>query len=75
MRRRLVGQVAWLERVKSAAAAGQARASAALDDKRRAEEADSGVLAAERGRGVASEVGLARRDSPVRGARHPSMPR
>jgi hypothetical protein len=66
----LVEQIAGLERVKSAAAAGQVRASAALDERRRADEAASGVLAAERGRGVASEIGLARRDSPARGARH-----
>jgi hypothetical protein len=66
----LVGQIAVLERVKSAAAAGQARAAAALDSKRRADEADAGVPAAERGRGVASEVALARRDSPARGGRH-----
>jgi hypothetical protein len=52
----LVEQIAWLESVKSAAAAGQARASAALDDKRRADEADSGVPAAERGREVASVI-------------------
>jgi hypothetical protein len=66
----LVAQIAELERAKSAAAAGQARASAALDEKRRRVEADAGVLAAERGRGVASEIALARRDSPARGARH-----
>ena len=69
----LIGQIAELERVKSAAAAGQARASAALDEKRRAEEAAAGVLAAKRGRGLGSEVGLARRDSPDRGARYLNM--
>lgn len=66
----LVEQIAWLEQVKSAAAAGQARAAAVLDAKRRAEEAAAGVPAAKRGRGVASEVALARRDSPWRGGRH-----
>jgi hypothetical protein len=66
----LVEQITWLERVKSAAAAGHARASAALDDKRCAGQAGSGVPAAERGRGVASEIGLARHDSPARGAHH-----
>jgi hypothetical protein len=35
----LIEQIAWLERVKSAASAGQARAAAALDEKRRADEA------------------------------------
>ena len=66
----LVEQIAWLERVKSAAAAGQARAAALLDAKRRAAEAATGIPAAQRGRGLASEVALARRDSPVRGGRH-----
>jgi hypothetical protein len=59
-----------LERVKSAAAAGQARAAAALDEKRRADEAAAGVPKAKQGRGVSSEVALARRDSPTRGGRH-----
>ena len=66
----LIEQIALLERVKSAAAAGQARAAAALDDKRRADEAAAGVPKAKQGRGVASEVALARRDSPSRGGRH-----
>jgi hypothetical protein len=37
---------------------------------RRSNEAAAGVPAAERGRGVASEIALARRDSPARGGRH-----
>jgi len=56
--------------VKAAAAAGQARAAAALDERRRADEAAAGVPRRQRGRGVASEVALARRDSPTRGGRH-----
>jgi hypothetical protein len=66
----LIEQIAWLERVKSAAAAGQARAAAALDENRRAAEAAAGVPAAKRGQGLASEVALARHDSPVRGGKH-----
>jgi Domain of unknown function (DUF222) len=66
----LVERIAELERLKSAAAAGQARAAAALDARRRATEAAAGMPAARRGRGVASEVALARRDSPARGSRH-----
>ncbi|MDT5130345.1 MAG: hypothetical protein QOH54_5989 [Mycobacterium sp.] len=66
----LVERIAALERLKSAAAAGQARAAAALDATRRASEAAAGMPAAKRGRGVASEVALARRDSPARGGRH-----
>jgi hypothetical protein len=66
----LIERIAELERIKSAAAAGQVRAAAALDVMRRADEAAAGVPAAQRGRGVASEVALARRDSPARGGRH-----
>ena len=66
----LIERIAELERIKSAAAAGQARAAAALDAARRAAEAAAGVPAAQRGRGVATEIALARRDSPVRGGRH-----
>ena len=66
----LVERIAELEKLKSAAAAGQARAAAALDAARREAEAAAGVPAAQRGRGVASEVALARRDAPVRGSRH-----
>jgi hypothetical protein len=66
----LVERIAWLERVKSAAAAGQAHAAAALDRARRAAEAAAGVPAAKQGRGVAAEVALARRDSVSRGGRH-----
>lgn len=66
----LVERIALLERVKSAAAAGQARAAAALDAARCAAEAAAGMPAARRGRGVAVEVALARRDAPVRGGRH-----
>ena len=66
----LIEQIAELERVKSVAAAGQARAAAALDERRRADEAAAGVPVRQRGRGVASEIALARRDSPARGGRH-----
>src|SRR5271154_3988655 len=66
----LITRIAELERFKAAAAAGQARAAAALDAARRAAEAAAGVPAARRGRGVASEIALARRDSPARGNRH-----
>jgi hypothetical protein len=66
----LIERIAWLERAKSAAAAGQARAAAVLDAKRRADEAAAGVPTAKQGRGVAGEVALARRDSPARGGRH-----
>jgi hypothetical protein len=66
----LVERIAELERVKSAAAGEQARAAVALEELRRADEAAAGVPRARQGRGVASEVALARRDSPARGGRH-----
>ncbi|MDT7763555.1 MAG: hypothetical protein QOC63_2975, partial [Mycobacterium sp.] len=66
----LIDEIARLERVKSAAAADQARATVALDELRRADEAAAGVPRAKQGKGVASEVALARHDSPARGGRH-----
>jgi hypothetical protein len=66
----LIGQIAEFEQLKSAAAAGQARAAAALEEKRRANEAAAGVPKSKQGRGLSSEVALARRDSPSRGGRH-----
>ena len=66
----LVARIAELERVKSAAAAEQAKATAEFDAIRRAREAAAGVPAAKRGKGLASEIALARRDSPNRGGRH-----
>ncbi len=66
----LLDHIAELEHIKSVAAAAQARLTAALDAKRRACEAAEGVPAAKRGRGLASEVALARRDSPNCGNRH-----
>ncbi|MUL80180.1 MULTISPECIES: DUF222 domain-containing protein [unclassified Mycolicibacterium] len=66
----LLDRIAELERLKSAAAAGQARATTALESARRAAEASAGIPAARRGRGLGSEIGLARQDSPTRGSRH-----
>jgi len=66
----LVEGIARLETVKAAAAAHQARLTVALDAARREAESARGVPADKRGRGIGSEVALARRDSPVRGGRH-----
>lgn len=63
-------RIAELERLKSAAAAGQARATAALETARRAAEAADGIPVTRRGRGLGSEIGLARLDSPIRGGHH-----
>ncbi len=71
----LVARIAAFERMKSAAAAGQARETATLDAVRRSSEAAAGVPATKRGRGLASEVALARRDSPNRGGRHLGLAR
>jgi hypothetical protein len=66
----LIDRIAELERLKATAAAAQARMTAALDLMRRTAEADAGVPMRKRGLGLASEVGLARQQSPKQGSRH-----
>jgi hypothetical protein len=66
----LIERIAELELLKAAAAAGQARLTAAFAVARRAGEEVAGMPVARRGRGVASEIALARHDSPNRGGRH-----
>ena len=66
----LIDRIAALERAKCAAAAEQAVLTAQLDTTRRAREAAAGVPAAKRGKGLGSEIALARRDSPNHGGRH-----
>jgi len=56
-----------LEDLKAAACATQADLAVRLDHTVRAREAAAGVAAARRGRGVAQQVALARRESPYRG--------
>lgn len=63
-------RIADLERQKSAAAAEQARSAAEWDGIRRQLEARAGVPAKRRGRGLSSEIALARRDSTNQGDRH-----
>lgn len=58
------------ERLKAAAAAAQARATALWAAKRHAREEADGVPAAKRGKGLSSEVALARHEAPVNGNRH-----
>ncbi|MBI5337342.1 MAG: HNH endonuclease [Mycolicibacterium rufum] len=58
------------ERLKAAAAAAQARATALWAAQRRAAEEEAGVPARKRGRGLASEIALARLDAPVCGNQH-----
>ncbi len=59
-----------LEQMTSAAAAGKARLTAELHARRVARSAQTGPPAARRGRGVAHEVALARRESPHHGREH-----
>lgn len=66
----IIDEIRALERLSCAARARQARLSAALDGLRREEEKAAGVAAAHRGRGVAGEIALARRESPHRARRH-----
>lgn len=64
----LIEQVSTFEQIKSASAAAQARLTDRLAVQRSAREAVEGVPSGQRCRGLAAEVALARRESPVRGA-------
>ncbi|ASN18714.1 HNH endonuclease [Arthrobacter sp. YN] len=65
----LIEQLRVLEEMKSAISALQARVAVAFDLAQRAEQAEAGVPASERGQGVGAQVALARRESPNRGFR------
>ncbi len=66
----LVDHIGAMEQLKSGLAAAQARLAVKLAAKRVAREAAAGVPADQRGRGLAAEIALARRESPARGAQH-----
>ncbi|MDQ0240186.1 HNH endonuclease [Arthrobacter bambusae] len=68
-RAELIEQLRALEDLKSAAAAAQARIAVSFDAAQRSAETNLGVPADERGRGVAAQVALARRESPAKGSR------
>ena len=70
-----IEQIRALEELKAAASAAQARVSAGLYASVVAARAARGVPAAERGRGVAAQVALARRESPSRGGRYLGLAR
>jgi hypothetical protein len=70
-----IEQIRVLEELKAAAAAAQARVSADLYASVSAGQAARGVPVPERGRGVAAQVALARRESPSRGSRHLGLAR
>jgi hypothetical protein len=59
-----------MEALKAGLAAAQARLTVRLARQRTAAEAAAGVPVDQRGRGLGAEVGLARRESPTRGAQH-----
>jgi hypothetical protein len=65
-----IDQLTLLESVKAAAAGAQARVTVAFAESQREAQAVAGVPARRRGTGIAAQVALARRDSPVRGSRH-----
>jgi hypothetical protein len=67
--------IAALESLKSAAAAAQARLTVAFEASQRRDQAARGVPAKKQGLGIASQVALARRDSPNKGARHLGLAR
>jgi hypothetical protein len=68
--RERIDLIGFLERLKGGAAAAQARLSVTLDASQRSEQARQGVPSEKQGAGVASQIALARRDSPVKGGRH-----
>ncbi len=66
----LIDLVRALEELKSAAAAAQARATAAFDASQQQAQARAGIPAAQLGRGIGAQIALARRESPHRGGRY-----
>lgn len=70
-----IEQISLLESLKGAASGAQARVTVAFDTSQREQQAARGVPVRERGRGVAAQVALARRDSPARGSRHLGLAR
>ena len=64
---RLIDEIRALEELKSAAAASQARATAAFDASSRRSQVRAGLKPEQLGRGIGAQIGLARRESPHRG--------
>ena len=65
-----VEQIRLLEQLKAAAAAAQARVTAGFVTSQRATQRAAGMPAQQVGRGIAAQVGLARRESPARANRY-----
>lgn len=70
-----IDEIRALEELVRAAQARQARLTAAFDRAEQERQEKAGVAAARRGRGVAEQVALARRESPHRGRQHLSLAR
>jgi hypothetical protein len=68
-----VEQIGLLERLKAAAAAGQARVSSGFAAGQRERMGARGRSRVEQARSIGAQVALARHDSPVRGGRHLGM--
>jgi hypothetical protein len=65
-----IDQLRALEQLKAAAAAAQAKVTAAFVASQRAEQEAAGIPARKLGTGIAAQVALARRDGAARGSRH-----
>src|SRR5688572_14958368 len=64
-----IDRIRLLEAVKAAAAAAQAKEAAAFDVSQTAAQVDGGLIGQDVGKGVAAQVGLAKRESPFRAKR------
>ncbi|GAA4112959.1 HNH endonuclease [Enteractinococcus coprophilus] len=62
-----IDQIEFYERIKAAAEAGQARATAKLAEQRHDQEKAQGIPKSKRCKGLGAEIGLARKESPARG--------
>ncbi len=65
-----VDQIRVLEQIKSAAAGAQAKVTAAFRVSQEAAQREAGAAVSEVGKGIASQVGLAKRESPARARRY-----
>lgn len=65
-----IDRIAALERLRGAVAAAQARETVDFARSQLAAQADAGVPAARRGRGIPEQIGFARKMSPAAAARH-----
>lgn len=65
-----IDQIRLLEELKSAAAAAQARVTARFVASQKAAQRQAGVAAKDVGKGIAEQVGLAKRESPARARRY-----